>query len=80
MKFPFSKGEKIQISGENEVSRGRVFPSWAYPVGGGLIVAGLAFILIKYRKSKVVKALGKAARGELLFPPLAKKAKVFKNN
>jgi hypothetical protein len=44
LKFPFSKGEKIQISGGNEVSRGRVFPSWAYPVGSGLIAAGLAFV------------------------------------
>lgn len=61
-KINVSKGEKIQISGENEVSRGRVVPSWAYAVGGGLIAAGLAFVLIKYRKSKLVKALGKAAK------------------
>jgi len=44
LRFPFLYGEKIQISGENKVSRGRVFPSWAYPVGGGLIAAGLAFV------------------------------------
>jgi len=44
LKFPFSKGEKIQISGENEVSRGCVFPSWAYPARSELIAAGLAFV------------------------------------